>query len=69
MDFELKPLSLSQICLEKCDALIVLVPQTGLTGSGALCTLARSAHQAGDFDNKPGKLLSAYRVDAIERAV
>ena len=65
MDFELKPLSLSQICLEKCDALIVLVPQTGLTGSGALCTLARSAHQAGDFDNKPGKLLSAYRVDAI----
>ena len=65
MDFELKPLSLSQICAEKCDALAVLVPSTMVSGSDALSLLIATAQQAGDFETKPGKMLTAYRVAGI----
>ena len=65
MDFELKPLSLTKICLEKCDALVVLVGAAAVTGSDALSVLITTAQQAGDCETKPGKLLNAYCVDGI----
>lgn len=65
MDFELKPLSLARICVEKCDALLVLVPAAMMTGRDALSVLIAKAQQAGDFENKPGKMLTAYRVAGI----
>ena len=65
MDFELRPLSMARICAEKCDALLVLVPALMPSGSDALSVLIATAHQAGDFENKPAKMLTAYRVAGI----
>lgn len=65
MDFELKPLSLTRICTEKCDALLVLVPADMVTGDDAVSALITAAIKAGDFECKPGKLLSAYRLLGI----
>ena len=64
MDFELKTLNRSRICAEKCDALVVLVPQESgefQTGNDPLSLLAVLAIESGDFEAKAGKLLSAYR--------
>ena len=66
MNFELKTLTTDRQDTEKCDALIVLVA-TGqpsaafLAGKGACSVLAALAIKSGDFDSKPGKLLSCYR--------
>ena len=65
MDFELKPLSLTKVCAEKCDALLVLVPTAIALGNDALSVLIATAQQAGDFESKPGKMLTAYRVVGI----
>lgn len=65
MDFELKTLTRSRICLEKTDALIVLVPEGVINGDDPLSMLAALAIKSGDFDAKPGKLLSAYRAEGI----
>ncbi len=65
MDFELKTLSLPRICAEKCDALIVLVPDGMAAGSDAISKLAALAIASGDFETKPGKLLGAYRSQGI----
>ncbi|MHB1248306.1 MAG: leucyl aminopeptidase [Polaromonas sp.] len=65
MDFELKPLTRTGICSEKCDALLVLIPQ-GLRAEGdPLSALAALALKSGDLEAKPGKLLSAYRTPGI----
>lgn len=65
MDFELKPLSLTRICSEKCDALLMLVPMDMVAGDDAISNLVTSAIKAGDFETKPGKLLNAYRLPGI----
>ena len=65
MDFELKTLTLATICNEKADALIVLVPEGLVAGDDAVSTLAALAIKSGDFETKPGKLLSAYRTAGI----
>lgn len=65
MDFELKPLTFSGVCTEKCDALLVLVPSDFNAGPDALSQMASSALKAGDFESKPGKTLSAYRIPGI----
>ena len=65
MDFELKTLTRTRICLEKTDALIVLVPEGAAVGDDALSMLAALAIKAGDFEAKPGKLLNAYRTEGI----
>ncbi len=65
MDFELKTLTLTRICSEKCDALLVLTPQDLRAGDDALSALAALALESGDFEAKPGKLLSAYRTPGI----
>ncbi len=68
MDFELKTLTRSRICSEKCDALVLLVP----LGAGAfpsegdaLSQLAALAIQSGDFEGKAGKMLAAYRPQGL----
>ena len=65
MDFELKPLSLTRVCTEKCDALLVLVKLDMATGDDAVSVLITAAIQAGDFEAKPGKLLNTYRLPGI----
>ena len=65
MDFELKPLSLTRLCSEKCDALLVLVPVDMVAGDDAVSHLITSAIKAGDFEAKPGKILNTYRLPGI----
>ena len=65
MDFELKTLTRPRLCLEKTDALIVLVPEGMAVGDDPLSMLAALAIKSGDFETKPGKLLSAYRPEGI----
>jgi leucyl aminopeptidase len=63
MDFELKTLTRARLCTEKCDALVVLVPQDATASSGAdpLSVLTALAIKSGDLETKPGKLISSYR--------
>jgi leucyl aminopeptidase len=61
MNFELKPLGLVGVSSEKCDALIVLVPQDFKASKDDLSLLIAQALKAADFETKPGKLLSLYR--------
>jgi leucyl aminopeptidase len=65
MDFELKTLTRARICNEKCDALVVLVPQDFTSADEPLSVLAALAIKSGDFETKTGKLLSAYRTPGI----
>ena len=65
MDFELKTLTRARICLEKTDALIVLVPEAEVTGDDPLSMLTALAMKSGDFEAKSGKLLNAYRTEGI----
>ncbi len=61
MNFELKTLTRERISIEKCDAVIVLIPDSFVAADDALSKLAVSAIQAGDFETKAGKLLVSYR--------
>jgi leucyl aminopeptidase len=61
MNFELKPLGLAAVANEKCDALIVLVPQDFKASSDDLSTLIGQAIKAGDLEPKPGKQICLYR--------
>ena len=61
MNFELKPMGLAGAANEKCDALLVLVPQTFKAGKDDLSILVAQALKSGDFEAKPGKLLQLYR--------
>ncbi len=65
MDFELKTLTLSGICAEKCDALLVLMPTNFKPGSDALSKMTAEAIKDGDFECKSGKTLGAYKVPGI----
>ena len=68
MNFELKTLTSARLCIEKCDALIVLVAQSSAPagpGSDLLAKLAASAVAAGDLDTKPGKCLSSYKAAGV----
>jgi leucyl aminopeptidase len=65
MDFELKTLTRARVCTEKCDALVVLVPQDLLAGDDPVSQIAALAIKSGDFDPKPGKTLASYRADGI----
>ena len=65
MDFELKTLTLTDICSEKCDALIALIPNDFNPGLDPLSVVAAHALQSGDFESKPGRLLGAYRVEGL----
>lgn len=65
MDFELKTLTRARVCTEKCDALIILVPQNFMAGEDPVSALVALAIKSGDFETKAGKLLSCYRPAAI----
>lgn len=65
MDFELKTLTRTRICTEKTDALLLLVPEGITLSDDPLSTLAALAMKSGDFEVKPGKLLSTYRTPGI----
>ena len=68
MDFELKTLTRARICTEKCDALVLLIPQNaGELGASddPVSQLAALAIKSGDFEGKAGKLLAAYRPHGV----
>jgi leucyl aminopeptidase len=68
MDFELKTLGLAEAATQKCDALVVLVPEDFSGGTDPLSRLAQDARKAGDFEPKAGKLLQAYRMQGVAAA-
>lgn len=61
MNFELKPMGLVGVANEKCDALIVLVPQAFKAGKDDLSVLIGRALKSRDLEAKPGKTLALYR--------
>ena len=61
MNFELKPLDLSGLASQKCDALIVLVARSFKPGTDPLSELVAQTLKSGDFEAKAGKLLQTYR--------
>lgn len=65
MNFDLKTLELPAAATEKCDLLVVLVPEGFKPGRDALSTLAALALKQGDFSAKPGKTLPLYQVPAV----
>jgi leucyl aminopeptidase len=65
MDFELKTLNLTGAATEKCDALVLPVPESFKAGKDALSRLAGDALKARDLETKPGKMLQAYRSAGI----
>jgi leucyl aminopeptidase len=65
MDFELKTLPRTRICSEKCDALVLLIPQDFSSTADPMSVLVALALKSGDFESKPGKLLNTYRTPGI----
>jgi leucyl aminopeptidase len=65
MDFELKTLDLDGACADKCDALVVLLPEGFKPGRGELARLAAAALKAGDLEAKPGKQLQLYKTGGV----
>lgn len=65
MNFDLKTLDLAAAPLEKCDLLIVLLPDGFKPGKDALSALAAHALKNGDLTTKPGKHLHMYQVPAV----
>ena len=61
MNFELKSLGLVGVSTEKCDALVVLVPQGFKAAKDDLSQVIAQALKSGDLDAKPGKSLSLHR--------
>jgi leucyl aminopeptidase len=65
MDFELKTLGMAEAATQKCDALVVVVPEDFKGAGDPLSKLVQDARKAGDFEPKPGKLLQAYRMAGV----
>jgi leucyl aminopeptidase len=65
MDFQLKTLDAAGAAREKCDALVLVVPEGYKPGKDPLSRLAADALKAGDLEAKPGKVLQAYRPAGI----
>src|SRR4051812_9117583 len=65
MDFELKTLDLAGAAAEKCDVLVVLVPENFRAGKDPVSALVAAALAAKDLEPKAGKLLQAYRSQGV----
>ena len=65
MNFDLKTLPLAAAAAEKCDLLVVLVPEGFKPGKDALSSLVALALKHGDFVAKAGKHLPMYQVPAV----
>ena len=63
MNFELKPLGLVGVASEKCDVLVVLVPQSFKAAKDDLSALVAQTLKLSDLEAKAGKLLHLYRPD------
>jgi leucyl aminopeptidase len=61
MDFQLKTLDAAGAAREKCDALVLVVPEGYKPGKDPLSRLAADALESGDLEAKPGKLLQSYK--------
>ncbi|MDD0840956.1 leucyl aminopeptidase [Curvibacter sp. HBC61] len=68
MNFELKPLSLAAAVNEKADLLLVLVSDPVKPGKDALSSVLTHALKAEDFVPKAGRVLSTYRLPAVQTA-
>ena len=65
MNFDLKTLDLTAAASEKCDLLVVLIPEGFKPGADALSALAALALKNGDLALKVGKQLQLYQVPAV----
>ena len=65
MNFDLKSLTLAAAASEKCDLLVVLIPEGAFPGKDVLTTLAALALKNGDFSAKAGKHLQLYQAPAV----
>ncbi len=65
MNFDLKTLELNTAALEKCDLLVVLIPEGFKPGQDALSALVALALKNGDLTLKAGKHLQLYQVPAV----
>ena len=65
MNFDLKTLELATAASEKCDLLVVLLPDGYKPGKDALSALAALAIKNGDLSTKAGKQLQLYQVPAV----
>ena len=65
MNFDLKTLDLAAAASEKCDLLVVLLPEGFKPGKDALSALAALALKNGDLLTKAGKHLQLYQAPAI----
>ena len=61
MNFELKPQTLADAAAEKCDAMLVLLPDDYKPAKDGLSALIGHALKDGDAQTKAGKLLPLYR--------
>jgi leucyl aminopeptidase len=61
MNFELKSLDLAAVAQTPCDGLIVLVNASFKPGRDVMSGLIKQVQKSGDFESKPGKLLSLYQ--------
>ena len=65
MNFDLKTLDLTAAASEKCDLLVVLIPEGFKPGADALSALVALALKNGDLSLKAGKQLQLYQVPAV----
>ena len=65
MNFDLKALSLTAAAAEKCDLLVLLVPEGFRPAQDALSVLVAHALKCGDFEAKAGKHLQLYLAPAV----
>ena len=61
MNFDLKTLGLPAAAAEKCDLLVLLVPDGFKPSDDVLSTLVAQAVKQGDFETKAGKSLALYQ--------
>jgi leucyl aminopeptidase len=65
MNFELKSLDAAGCAAEKCDALLVLVPEGFQAGDDNLSGWIAQARKAGDLEGKAGKSLAMYKPQGV----
>ncbi|NUN60220.1 MAG: leucyl aminopeptidase [Burkholderiaceae bacterium] len=65
MNFDLKTLDLASAVVEKCDLLVLLVPDGFAPGDDALSAIVAQATKAKDLETKPGKSLQLYQAPGI----
>ena len=65
MNFDLKTLGLAAATTEKCDLLVLLVPEGIPAGQDALSALVAQALKNGDLETKTGKSLALYQAAGI----